>query len=473
MNTRLESFKQLIKGRKIAVLGVGISNRPLIRFLHRFEAVITAFDMLDSNDPVLLRSKNDFENEGIMLDWSTGPEYLSKLTGFDIIFRTPKMRFDLPELVAERARGAVITSEMEVFMDLCPAKIWAVTGSDGKTTTTTLISLILKESGYKVHLGGNIGTPLLDRIEQINPEDAVVLELSSFQLISMRKSPDIAVITNITPNHLDVHLDFEEYISAKKNIFLYQSFNDRLVLNIDNEITGSFNLEARGFVSWFSRLDKSIIPAAVLSDGWLCWQDQKGVIPVVKAEDIVIPGKHNIENYLAAISAVWGYAGAEAIRAVATAFGGVEHRLELVRELDGIRYYNSSIDTSPTRSIAALSALSDRGERAVLIMGGQDKKCDYSGLGLAIIKVSRKIILCGDNSDLIEKSIRSEAVPAGVNPDELTIIRCSTYEESVQKAREISTPGEVVVLTPAGTSFDKFRHFEERGNLYKRLVNQL
>lgn len=473
MNRKLESFKELLKSKKIAVLGVGISNRPLIRYIHALGAEITAFDQLDENDPVLIKSRTDFENDGIRLNWSTGPEYLSRLRNFDIIFRTPKMRFDLPELLAERERGAVITSEMEVFMDLCPAKMWAVTGSDGKTTTTTLISLFLESAGYKVHLGGNIGTPLLDQIDNIKPEDAVVLELSSFQLISMRKSPDIAVLTNITPNHLDVHLDYNEYISAKKNIFLYQSFDSRLILNRDNELTRGFSSEARGFVSWFSRQNSKCQPAAVFDQGWLCWQDQSGIVPVVKAEEIVIPGKHNVENYLAAISAVWGYADAKAIRSVAKTFGGVAHRLELVRDLDGVRYYNSSIDTSPTRSMAALDALSDRGENAVLIMGGQDKKCDYTGLGRAILKASRKIILCGENSDLIENVITSEAEAEGTDLGKMQIIKCESYQESVRKARQISLPGEVVVLTPAGTSFDKFRHFEERGNLFKKLVNDL
>jgi len=235
MNQKLEQFKHMIRGKQVAVLGVGISNRPLIRYIHQLGARVTAFDMLAEDDPVLSRTRTDFAAEGIALDWCVGPDYLNRLTGFDWVFRTPKMRPDVPQLLAERERGAIITSEMEVFMALCPARIFAVTGSDGKTTTTTLISLILKEAGYTVHLGGNIGTPLLDRIDQIQPEDMVVLELSSFQLSSMRQSPDVAVVTNVTPNHLDVHKDYQEYIDAKKNIYLYQSFMGRLVLN--NEIT--------------------------------------------------------------------------------------------------------------------------------------------------------------------------------------------------------------------------------------------
>lgn len=455
-------------------MGVGISNRPLIRYIYALGAQITAFDMLEETDPVLQKSRSELERDGIHIQWSTGRQYLSALSNFDLIFRTPKMRHDLPELIAERKRGAVITSEMEVFMELCPARIWAVTGSDGKTTTTTLIARMLEQSGWTVHLGGNIGTPLLDRIESINSGDAVVLELSSFQLISMRKSPDIAVITNITPNHLDVHRDYPEYIDAKKNIFLYQSFNNRLVLNADNFETAGMTGEARDFVYSFSRLNAQIEPAAVLTDdGWLCWKANQSITRIVPADHILLPGSHNIENYLAAIAAVHDFAEPAAMRQVAESFKGVEHRLELVRELDGVRYFNSSIDTSPNRSIAALKALAARQEKAVLIMGGQDKKCEYDGLGLAILAISDRILLCGENADQIDRIIRTEANERDLDLSHIRLIRCRDYDDAVKQARQLARPGEVVVLTPAGTSFDRFRHFEERGNLFKRLVADL
>ena len=267
MNQKLEQFKHMIRGKRVAVLGVGISNRPLIRYIHALGARITAFDMLAENDPVLSRTRADFAAEGIELDWSVGPDYLDRLTGFDLVFRTPKMRPDVPQLLAERERGAIITSEMEVFMALCPAQIFAITGSDGKTTTTTLISLILKEAGYTVHLGGNIGTPLLDRIDQVRPTDRVVLELSSFQLSSMRQSPDVAVVTNVTPNHLDVHKDYQEYIDAKKNIYLYQSFMGRLVLNSENYVTRSMIPEARGETVLFARKNPDLAAGVVIVDG--------------------------------------------------------------------------------------------------------------------------------------------------------------------------------------------------------------
>ena len=473
MTDKIEFFKTFLRGKRIAVLGIGISNRPLIRYIARLGASITAFDKLAADDPVLSQTRQEFLDEGIELEWSVGADYLSRLKGFDLVFRTPKMRWDLPELRAERERGAIITSEMEVFMELCPARMFGITGSDGKTTTTTLISLILTEAGYTVHLGGNIGTPLLDRIETIQSDDMVVLELSSFQLMSMRKSPDIAVITNISPNHLDVHKDYQEYIDAKRNILLYQPFYGRLVLNAGNYETRSQATDARGQVTFFGKNADDLGEGFTVQDGKLVCRQGDTVVPIIDADDIVIPGKHNVENYLAAAAAVWPYVGREHIAAVARTFSGVEHRLEFVRELDGIRYYNSSIDTSPTRTKAALRALAERQRKVVLITGGADKKLDYTGLGEAIVSVSRKIVYCGANEALIDASLKREAPYMGVPYESLQIARCETYEQAVLAAREMAEPGEIIVLSPAGTSYDKFRHFEERGNLFKQLVNQL
>jgi len=470
---KLDLFRSYIKGKKIAVLGIGISNRPLIRFLARLGAEMTAFDKLAADDPVLGKTRADFEKDKIRLSWSVGPDYLSRLHGYDLVFRTPKMRHDLPELRAERERGAVITSEMEVFMELCPARMFGITGSDGKTTTTTLISLMLEQAGYTVHLGGNIGTPLLDQIETIRADDMVVLELSSFQLMSMRKSPDTAVITNISPNHLDVHKDYQEYIDAKKNILLYQPFYGRLVLNAANYETRSLAPEARGEVVFFSRTDTRLPEGLVIEDGFLTCRNASGSTRVITTGEIRLPGQHNVENYLAAAAAVWPYVTPDAIAEVARRFGGVAHRLELVRELDGVRYYNSSIDTSPTRTKAALRALAERKEKAVLILGGQDKKCDYTGLGEAILSVSRKIVYCGANSGQIDEVLQREAGYAGVAYDSLKIRRCQNYPDAVREARGMAEPGEVVVLSPAGTSYDQFRHFEERGDLFRQLVNDL
>ncbi|NLV47203.1 MAG: UDP-N-acetylmuramoyl-L-alanine--D-glutamate ligase [Clostridiaceae bacterium] len=473
MNPKIKKFQSFVANKRIAVLGVGISNRPLIRYLSRFAPDITAFDQLGEKDPVLSRTRQSFESEGININWSTGTDYLSGLKGFDLIFRTPKLRWDLPELRAERERGAIITSEMEVFMELCPAHQYGITGSDGKTTTTTLVANMLQEAGHTVHVGGNIGLPLLDQIEKIRATDKVVLELSSFQLMSMRKSPDTAIITNISPNHLDVHKDYQEYIDAKRNIMMYQPFYGRLVLNAANYQTRSLAPEARGEVIFFSRKPADVTTGFYIDQGWMVYRENDIKTQIVPVSDIRIPGRHNVENYLAAAAAVWPDVKPEHIASVARTFHGVAHRLEMIRELDGVRYYNSSIDTSPTRTKAALAALAERNEKAVLILGGQDKKSDYVGLGEAILSVSRKIIFCGDNSDLIDEALQREAAYAGVDYHSLQIVRCTSYEEAVQTARALSEPGEIVVLSPAGTSYDQFRHFEERGDLFRKLVKEL
>lgn len=473
MIDRIEQFKAFLKGKKIAVMGVGISNRPLIRYICREGAKVTAFDQLPPDDPVLKKTRLDFEKEGLTLDWVVGPDYLEQLSGFDLIFRTPKMRPDVPQLLKERERGAVITSEMEVFMELCPARMFGITGSDGKTTTTTLVAKMLQASGHTVHVGGNIGTPLLDRVESIQTQDMVVLELSSFQLMSMRKSPEVAVVTNITPNHLDVHLDYQEYIDAKKNVLLYQPFDGRLVLNSGNYASRSLGSEARGQVVYFGRGEFEHRQGFCLENGWLTHRRPDQSTPIVEEKEIKIPGRHNVENYLAAAAAVWPWAKAEAIAAVAREFGGVEHRMELVREFGGVRWYNSSIDTSPTRTKAALQAMADRQENVVLITGGADKKSDYTGLGEAIVTVAKTVLLCGANAPQIEAKILHEAGFAGVRQEDLCLIHCDSYQEAVQKAHEKARPGDAVVLSPAGTSFDRFRHFEERGNLFKELVRKL
>ena len=477
-NRKITEFHQYISGRKIAVLGVGISNRPLIRYIHSLGAVITAFDALPEDDAVLTKTKAAFKEEGIILNWSCGENYLSNLPdgGFDMIFRTPKMRPDVPEILEAVAGGSILTSEMEVFMDLCPARIFAVTGSDGKTTTTTLISLILKEAGYTVYVGGNIGTPLLDQIDKILDTDMVVLELSSFQLMSMRKSADVAVVTNITPNHLDVHKSYQEYIDTKTNIFINQSFSGRLVLNGENKITREMAANARGKVSYFTwDFDKQLTEKtsqlfdhAYVRDGILMYKSEGIEHRIVAINDIVIPGDHNVENYLAAICASMPFVTQYNISAVAKSFGGVEHRIELVRTLDGVRYYNSSIDTSPNRTINTMNALHSRNEHGVLIAGGADKKCDYNGLGKAILSVCNRIILCGSNASLIHEILDKEC--DGVAFD---VIEVSEYAEAVTKSKELAQKGEIVILSPVGTSYDRFRHFEERGNLFKKLVTEL
>ncbi|MHB1453651.1 MAG: UDP-N-acetylmuramoyl-L-alanine--D-glutamate ligase [Saccharofermentanales bacterium] len=470
MNRKLSDFKTFIKGKRTAVLGVGISNKPLIKYIYDLGAAITAFDMADGSDPYISSTRTEFEAAGINIDWSLGDHYLDSLIGFDIIFRTPKVRTDLPALASERDRGTIITSEMEVFLECCPCRTFAITGSDGKTTTSTMVGLILAQEGFRVHLGGNIGTPLLDQIDTIEETDMAVLELSSFQLQSMRRSPDVAVITNITPNHLDVHKDFAEYIDAKKNIFLYQNFMGRLVLNSTDLVSSGFYHEARGEVVFFPAKTGSDSDAPGVSyDNAEFYFPGGRSLPIA---DIKLLGKHNLDNYCAAVTAVLPYASDNSIIEVMKSFGGVAHRTEFLRTFNGVDYYNSSIDSSPSRTRATLRAFADRGQRVVIIAGGKDKNSDYACLGEDMLKVSDKIILCGQNTPMIKASIDT-ALQQELSSREISIIEVSEYADAVNKAREIAIPGEAVVLTPAGTSFDRFRNFEERGELFRSLVNQL
>ncbi|HHT76409.1 MAG TPA: UDP-N-acetylmuramoyl-L-alanine--D-glutamate ligase [Clostridiaceae bacterium] len=475
-NQNYSEFKALIKNKSVAVIGVGISNRPLIRFLHALGAKISAFDRLDSDDAVLMTTKSEFKAQGISLQWHTGEHYLQSLSSgdYDFVFKTPKFRDDSPVLKTLRQKGSILTSEMEVFMTLCPARIIAVTGSDGKTTTTTLISEILKAEGYNVHLGGNIGTPLLDRIETIESSDFVVLELSSFQLMTISQRCNVAVITNISPNHLDFHSDYEEYISSKMNIFRSQTLFDRLVINADNDITKEFIGQQKGSLSCFS-LENTLhfenVPSSesvvFLKDNHIFLQTQDQTEVIMNADDILIPGRHNIDNMLAAIGATHPFVRNNAIVQVAKQFPGVEHRIEFVESVNNRRFYNSSIDTSPTRTINTMEALALRSERGVLIAGGQDKKCDYTGLGTAIASVCHSVVLYGDNSDLIRDTVFKEC---GENL--VQISDAANYDEAIRIAYQMSREGDVIILSPTGTSYDYFRHFEERGNLYKDLVRR-
>ena len=457
-------FKQFfsqIKGKKIAMCGIGISNTPLI------------LDFLEQGARVIACDRSEREQVGELADrlekagaeLKLGEGYLENLE-VDIIFRTPGMNFHLEELERARKRGIAVTSEMEVFFDLCPATIFAITGSDGKTTTTTLIAKMLEAEGKKVHIGGNIGNPLLPEIENIKPEDFVVVELSSFQLISMRKSPDVAVVTNVSPNHLDIHKDMDEYVQAKKNIMLHQNAFSRTVLNRDDEITEGFRKDVRGQSLGFSML-RRLNNGAWLDDDGVLHMAYRGVdVPIIDRREIAVIGDHNVANYLAAIAAVWGYVGVDSICKVAREFGGVEHRIELVRELDGVKYYNDSIASSPTRTIAGLKAFD---KKVILIAGGYDKHIPFEPLAPVVTQKVKTLYLCGATAEKIENCIRAYADYAG-QPE---IIRCKDIEEAVKRAHDGAVPGDIVTLSPACASFDAFPNFVARGNYYKDLVNKL
>lgn len=495
-NIKLIRFKDYAKGKRVAVIGIGISNRPLIKWLNAIGMDIVAFDRLEENDPAIKAVKEEFASENIKVTWSLGEGYLEPLKNekFSFVFKTPKMRVETPELQEAVKKGAVLTSEMELFIDLCPATVFGITGSDGKTTTTTLVSEILKHAGYKVWLGGNIGTPLLDKVDEMTEEDMVVLELSSFQLLNMKQSVDVAIVTNVTPNHLDFHKDYDEYISSKTNIFKYQSATGKVVLNGKCDITFDMRKIAGGRISYFALNREDTVRAGedalnhriYTKDGKIVYEKNGETREIMAEEDIFIPGKHNVENFLSAIGAVNGFVSDEDIVAVAKEFKGVAHRIEFIRELDGVKYYNSSIDTSPNRTINTMNALAGRGMHGVLIAGGADKKCNYEGLGDAILNVSDRIILYGSNANLVEDIIAKEAngraydlikLPSKDGDvyefEETRQAVVDSYRTALNKARELAKPGDIIIMSPVGTSYDHFRHFEHRGDMFKVLVNEL
>ena len=456
MNT--QQFFESLQGKTVAFCGVGRTHMPLIELFQKKGAVVSVRDQR----PLEKLGENGKILQGLGVELHLGEDYLQDLNE-DVIFRTPGMKYHLPQLEDARARGCAVTSELEVFFRLCPCKIYGVTGSDGKTTTTSVIAEFLKAQGKTVHLGGNIGKPLLPEIESIAPEDVAVVELSSFQLISMRESPDVAVVTNLSPNHLDMHKDMQEYIDAKKNIFLHQGALSRTVLNADNEITAAFAPEVRGDCWRFSRREA---PArGVWCDGESIYVLGEKVLDV---GEIKIPGWHNVENYMAAIAAVWGDVSPETIRRVAKEFGGVEHRAELVREVDGVRYYNDSIATSPTRVISGMLTLFP--QKILMIAGGYDKHIPFEPLGPAVCEKVKTLILLGSTAQKIQDAVMAAPQYREGCPE---ILRVETMEEAVAAAAAHAQPGDIVSLSPACAAFDLYPNFEVRGRHFKEIVNRL
>ena len=455
MDTAFDQYFKNQQGKRIVVLGLGVSNRPLVRLLLSYGCSVTGCDRTprEKLDPEVL----ELEQQGCCL--RLGDTYLDGLEA-DLVFRTPGMHPGNPGLVELKQNGAEITSEMEVFFELCPCNVIGVTGSDGKTTTTTLIAELLKASGKQVWLGGNIGTPLLPVCRHMKPSDFAVVELSSFQLMDMRRSAHRAVVTNLAPNHLDVHKDMQEYVEAKKNIFAYQTETDLLVVNGDNEITAGFR--GNGHTRYFARLGKT--DNGVCLDGDMICRDG---VPVLNKKDILLPGEHNVENYMAAILAVEGLVSDETICQVAKNFGGVEHRIELVRIKDGVKYYNDSIASSPSRTIAGLRSF-DR--KVLLIAGGYDKHIPYDVLGPEICSHVKTVFLNGATAGQIRQAI--EAVPA-YQPGCPEIVDCADFTDAVKKAAKAADSGDVVLMSPASAAFDQFKNFMERGQYFKKLVMEL
>ena len=464
-NVSVEAFRKAMIGKKVAVLGIGVSNLPALDFLNSCGALISACDRntRDKMSPEVLKKIDEICENAYL-----GEDYLEHLDECEIILKSPGINPALPQIVKAYEKGIEITSEMEIFMSLCPCKMIGVTGSDGKTTTTTLIHKILTADGYCCHVGGNIGTPLINRLDEIQSDDIVVLELSSFQLMNMRVSPDIAVVTNVSPNHLDYHKDMNEYIDAKANIFLNQKKGGKLVINKDNDITFGFASRHNGVTEFFSRLDEES-DAFLNGSKYLCYKGEK----IVHASDIKIKGMHNVENYLAAIAATRDLVDASSIEEVAKTFGGVEHRMEFVRTVGGVSFYNDSIGSSPARTCAGLIA--HEGD-IVLIAGGYDKNLDYDELGELIRAKVSVLVLIGATSDKIYNSLLKACGGKEVN---IPVYRSEEYPDAVKAAYSLARgilkdDNDVsVILSPASASFDMFKNFEVRGNHYKELVNAL
>ncbi|MBC5629992.1 UDP-N-acetylmuramoyl-L-alanine--D-glutamate ligase [Clostridium sp. NSJ-6] len=456
MKKDFKEFKDFIKNKNVAVVGIGVSNIPLINFLLKLGAKVTAFDRKTKEE--LGDVFNNFVSKGVKLE--LGENYLDNLTGFEVVFKTPSMRIDCDALVKVKNEGAYVTSEMEEFVRYCKGKVYAITGSDGKTTTTSIVAKLLETEGYRTWVGGNIGTPLFSRIEEVEDGHMVVLELSSFQLMTMNSPVDVAIVTNLTPNHLDMHKGMEEYIDSKKNVFLYQNETDVLVVNRENDITFGFEKEAKGYVREFS--SKRIIEnGAYYKEGKLYLEGNE----VCEKDNIIIKGMHNVENYLAAFIATKDDVKIETMKNVAESFGGVEHRCEFVREIDGVKYYNDSIASTPTRTVAGLRAFE---KKVILIAGGYDKHIPFEPLAEDGYPYIKEVIILGATKFKIKEAFEKLKIEKGI---EIPTIMVDSLEEAVEVSRKISTEGDVVTLSPACASFDMFPNFMVRGNKFKEIVN--
>lgn len=462
INEKLNKFNEFLDGKKVAIIGMGVSNLPLLDYFYDKNSKVTVFNRDILSDEIMEKiNKYRYEVE-------IGEDNLSILHGFDVIFRSPSALPTTPEFVNEVEHGAMLTSEIEMVLKLAPCKIIGVTGTEGKTTTTSIIYEIAKKAGYNCFLGGNIGKPIFTRINEMKPDDIVILELSSFQLMGMEISPDISVVTNMFPDHLNIHKSYEEYQEAKKCIFLNQDENGILVLNKDNDITREFAKEAKGKVIFFSSTKQ-------LSDGYVYDREDNMIKHCINGEcedllsksDIKLRGVHNYENICAALAATDTIASKEAQVSAIKEFTGVEHRLEFVRELDGVKYYNDSIGTSPASTMAGLNAFD---ENIVLLAGGSDKGLDYTEIGETIAKKVGTLILTGPTADKIEEATKKALSKLDKN---IEIVHCKNLEEAVNTGKQKAKFGDIVLLSPASASFDAFKNFMERGEKFKEFVNAL
>lgn len=465
MNKKYISYINELKTKKIAIIGLGVSNLPLIKILINEGCDVTLFDSKELENMEESTSKYIIDNN---IKTSLGTNYLEKLVGFDVIFRSPSMLPTNHYLEEESKRGAIITTEIEQVIKLSPSKIIGITGSKGKTTTTTILYNILIGMGYSTYLGGNIGTPLFSKLDEMTKDDIVVLELSSFQLMNMEVSPNISIITNISPDHLDVHGSYEEYINAKKYIFKNQSKSDILVLNLDDNIVSTFGEYAKGIVRYFKNktLDKSILKDNyVLNNGYITYNDDK----IIDTSKLLLRGNHNYLNICASLNAIKDYINVsnEELERIVASIKGVTHRLEFVREINGVKWYNDSASTTPDKSYAGLNAFD---EKIVLIAGGYDKNISYDEMAKPILDKCSKLILFGATRDKIYNAVMNECKTSDKS---IPIYLLDSLEEVISVANRVSESGEVVLFSPASASFDMFKNAYQRGELFKEMVNSL
>ncbi len=461
VNQKLNEFNQYLKGRKVAIIGLGVSNIPLIEYMRKYKANVTVFDnrTIEEIDKSVMDKIVEYG-----MEFSIGRDYLSKLKGFSLIFRSPSCLPNTKELVEEEKRGALVTTEIEMFMELCPGKIIGVTGSDGKTTTTTLIYEIIKAKGYNCYLGGNIGTPLFTKVSEMTPDDIIVLELSSFQLMHMTISPSISVITNISPNHLDYHTDLEEYIEAKKSIFKSQTEEDTLILNFDNPITREFGKEAKSKVIYFSDQVK-LENGFIVDDGTIKFCENNLRKHILNTRDVLLLGKHNYQNICAALAATKTLVDEETAKQAILKFKGVPHRLELVKEdSKNVRWYNDSASSTPTRTISGIKSFY---KKVILIAGGYDKNLDYTPIAKPIVEGVKTLILMGTTKHKIYNAVIKELEAQN---KKLDIYEAMSLDEAIEIANEVSNQGDIVLFSPASASFDMFKNAYQRGDIFREKV---
>lgn len=449
----LEEYNQKLKQSRIALLGLGVSNIPLLDYLYALGCEVVIFNTKALEDD-LIKKIEDYNYK-----YHIGEDALKYLHNFDIVFRSPSILPTRKEISEAISEGAIVTSEIKELIRLAPCRVIGITGSDGKTTTTTLINEILKSNGYKTYVGGNIGIPLFTELKNMKKDDIIILELSSFQLMDMDVSPDISIVTNITENHLDIHKDYNEYIEAKKNIFKYQDKSGILVVNADNIVTNKF--VGNGITRYFSRSKRTTYFSNDFENVY--YKDEK----ILNINDIKLKGVHNLENIATVLTAIIDLIDLDKALKVIKNFNGVEHRLEFVREINGVKWYNDSVSSSPTRTIAGVYSYS---EDIVLIAGGYDKNLDYTVIAKPILDKVTKLILIGDTKEKIYNAVIT--LNKEINK-KIDIYKVNTLPEVVDIAKKVATKDEVVLFSPASASFDMFKNFADRGNQFKKLVNEI